>query len=482
MHPLLALALLLQSPPARELAPPPRSFPDAKPSEFVGYWEGTLVVGAAKIPLGFGFVLPEAGPLAATISSPAQGALFVPCDSAAVKGRTITVEMKSSLATFAGTLSGDGKSLAGEWRQGFGKLPLTLNRTDKPAAPARPQSPKPPFLYNSAEVTFENAAAKVTLAGTLTTPKTGPVRAAFICVSGSGPQDRDETLFAHKPFAVIADALTRRGYAVLRYDDRGVGKSTGDHGAGTSVDFASDALAAVRFLAKQPGIDPKRVGILGHSEGGLIGPMVAAKHPEEVAFLVMLAGPSLSGAAVLRAQQIGAYEQGGVKPEVAAKVAPLADELVSALKPGLSRGEARKALKVAATAFADSLAGEERKALALTPAVIDAIAERVSSPWMRYFVLHDPAPDLKATTCPVLALFGERDVQVEPKSHAAKLKELAPGAAVEIRAGLNHLFQPCKTGAVAEYAAIETTFEPATLARIAAWLDSTFPAAKPGAP
>lgn len=311
-------------------------------------------------------------------------------------------------------------------------------------------------------VSIKNESARLVLAGTITKPdRKGPFPAVLL-VTGSGPQDRDETIFGHKPFKVIAEFLSNRGYLVLRYDDRGVGKSTGEH-RGTTVDFAGDARAGVDFLLGRQDVDPSRVGILGHSEGATIGAIVAARHGD-LAFLVMLAGMALPGDRILR-QQIGAQL-----------------EVIGKDAAHIARND-RDVERLIALATADPF-----DRTALTDAVEDirarggesqrwaeAQAAFLSSGWVRHFLTFDPRPTLSRLRLPVLALFGEIDLQVlaEPNASAARTAFSAnPAARVEVVPDANHLFQTSETGDPREYATISETISPAVLERIADWLIS----------
>ena len=309
-------------------------------------------------------------------------------------------------------------------------------------------------------VSIRNESAKLVLAGTITKPDSGGPFPAVLLVTGSGPQDRDETIFGHKPFKVIAEFLSDRGYLVLRYDDRGVGQSTGEH-RGTTVDFAGDARAAIDYLRRRPDVDPSRVGILGHSEGATIGAIVAARHGD-LAFLVMLAGMALPGDQVLR-QQIGAQL-----------------EVIGKDAAHIARND-RDVGRLIALATADPF-----DQTALSDAVEDIRAREgesqrwaevqaafFSSGWVRYFLAFDPRPTLSRLRLPVLALFGGTDLQVlaEPNAAAARAAFSAnPAARVEVVPDANHLFQISKTGDPREYATILETISPAVLELIAGWL------------
>ena len=338
-----------------------------------------------------------------------------------------------------------------------------LERTDEaPAPPKRPQEPEPPFPYEAEDVTFPNEADDVKLAGTLTLPDTADVYPAVVLITGSSPQDRDEALAGHRPFLVLADHLTRQGIAVLRYDDRGVAASTGDFAQATTEDFARDAEAAVAYLKTRPEIDADRIGLLGHSEGGLVAPMVATRSGG-VAFLVLLASPGVTGEEIL-------YEQGDLIGKA---------EGASASQVEANRTQ-RERLFAAIKQDTDSaqVASDVRRILkesGLPAEAVEAQAEWAASPWFRYFLTYDPAPALEKVEVPVLALFGEKDLQVPAEANRAAVEAaLEAGGneayAVEVLPSLNHLFQTSETGAPSEYAQIEETMAPVVLETIAAWI------------
>ncbi|MEZ6234292.1 MAG: alpha/beta hydrolase [Phycisphaerales bacterium] len=368
-------------------------------------------------------------------------------------------EGASGPAPFSGTLK----------QAGF-ELPARLVRAEgPPTPPRRPQHPEAPFPYEAREVAFENEAGGVVIAGTLTLPEgEGPFPCA-VMITGSGQQDRDETLLGHKPFLVIADHLTRHGIAVLRCDDRGVGGTTaGDQEDPDSFDFASDIDAALAFLAEQDEIDADRVGLIGHSEGGLIGSIVAADEPR-VAFFVILAGPGVPGDEILVRQGEAISLAEGADPEDVAAQTPMREALFAALLAGddeAARGHLEELLTDAMPAETEAAAIDE---------MVDAQMRMLGSRWMRTFMAFDPRDHLRRITCPVLVLNGALDTQVLPDQNvpeiAAALREGGnEDVTVEVLPGLNHLFQPATTGGMSEYASIETTFDPGTLEIMAAWI------------
>jgi pimeloyl-ACP methyl ester carboxylesterase len=280
-------------------------------------------------------------------------------------------------------------------------------------------------------------------------------------IPGSGPHDRDETLLGHKVFLVLADYLTRKGIVVLRVDDRGVGKSTGNLADATTADLATDAEAGVAYLKTRSEVDPHKIGLIGHSEGGLIAPMVAARNAD-VAFIVMMAGPGVPGDEILVEQVLLISEASGASHDVAEKNATAEREVVTLVKQEKDNAVLEKDLR-------EKLAGK------IPEAQIDPTIKQLTSPWVRYFIAYDPAPALRKVKCPVLAINGEKDVQVPPKQNLPAIRRaLEEGGNQHAEAdelpGLNHLFQTAKTGVPSEYSEIEETMSPAAMEKIASWI------------
>ncbi|MBI4954276.1 MAG: alpha/beta fold hydrolase [Myxococcales bacterium] len=338
----------------------------------------------------------------------------------------------------------------------------------------RPQTPKPPFPYAARDVAYPNPADGSTLAGTLTVPEGAGPHPAVLLVTGSGAQDRDETIFGHKPFWVLADHLGRHGVAVLRVDDRGIGKTTGDPTHATIETHATDVEAGLAFLATQPGIDPQRLGLVGHSEGGIIAAVVAARS-KAVAFVVSLAGTGLSGAeinpmqveAILRAK--GGMSEDGIRAIVAAQRAIM--KLLATDASDAELDAAVSAAFAAAEQYAPGALGSKG-----TPAGRAAEVASLGSDWFRSFVKLDPASHWSRVTVPVLALVGDRDTQVPADPNLAAIAAVLAKAGnhdaeTEKLPGLNHLFQRAQTGLVDEYATLEETFAPVALARVTSFIE-----------
>jgi alpha-beta hydrolase superfamily lysophospholipase len=457
-------------------SPPPPALDAALGAALTGTWEGSLAAGAVELRIVLQLARDERGLLRGHMKSPDQTPLEFAVTRTDVLGEgRLRIAIGTLGASFEAALAEDGAELAGDFLQGAAKLPLTLIKVAAESVVRRPQTPQPPFPYRSEEVGYRNEADDVTLAGTLTLPEgEGPFAAALL-ITGSGGQDRDETIFQHKPFWVIADHLTRHGIAVLRVDDRGVGGTTAgrEPGSATTADFARDVAAGVAFLAARAEVDAARIGLIGHSEGGVIAPLVARDHGG-VAFLVLLAGTGVRGDALLVMQAEALARAEGLAGEELAAVVETQRRLLALLVDDqLSEDERRVRMRALLEAAPQISAGDDAQgeiALALS---------QVESPWLRWFVRHDPAPVLAAVHVPVLALNGRLDLQVpwEPNLGAiAAALEQAGNEDVSVRdlPGLNHLFQHCQTGQVAEYGRIEETLAPEVLELLSSWIVERF--------
>lgn len=437
--------------------------PDARPviTGLDGDWAGTITPAGATIRLVL-HVTTDARGTVVSLDSPDQLAFGLPLPTLTREGQKVRFTVNGS--RFEGTLSADGRTIDGTWEGPNYKGPLVFTPQAKQAAvPKRPQTPQPPFPYRTEEVTVESAPG-VKLAGTLTLPAGKGPFPAVVLITGSGPQDRDETIFGHKPFAVIADRLTRDGIAVLRMDDRGVAKSTGDFAAAIDDDFAVDTAADVAFLRTRADIDPARIGLIGHSEGGIVAPKVAAKDPR-IAFIVLMAGPGVPLSQVLAAQRAKLAPAMGQTPKQVRQTQALTDRMVLAMRGSKDEAEAHaRAMKVITGEGADLIRSNEQA---------EAMATTLSSKWMRDLFDYDPGPTLAKVTCPILALNGSKDGQVLPEQNLPPIRTATKGnpdvTLVELP-GLNHLFQTAKTGALGEYADIEETVAPVALDTMADWI------------
>ena len=419
--------------------------------DVIGYWKGEVM----SLPIVFHVVEREGG-LSATLDSPMQGAKDIPCESIELKGDSVVIKMPLLQASFKGVFEADENSIRGIFTQGI-SVPMLLTRTTEEASKLyRPQEPKPPFVYNSREVTFSHDG--ITLAGTLTTPMWGYRYPAVVLVTGSGAQNRDEEILGHKPFAVIADYLTRAGFAVLRYDDRGVGGSTKGNPDDTTLDYATDAIAAIKFLKTQSIIDSTRIGIIGHSEGGTIAFICAAQRPDDVAFVVSLGGAVVKGKELMVMQNKMIAEAAG---------RPLTGELeqnVVAVFDAIDSIEDNDELSL-------QLKELMSKQGNLSEAEIANQVKHMVSPWYSAFIRLNPGEYIQKMKCPVLALNGEWDVQVNAQQNLDALKTIYPEAEVKIYPGVNHMFQETSSlGQSLNYGAISQTFSPKVLDDIVKWL------------
>jgi pimeloyl-ACP methyl ester carboxylesterase len=443
-----------------------------KSPKLEGLWLGTVKGAKGELRLAFS-VTNQDGKLVATFDSIDQAARGLPVDEVTFQDGKVRFVLKKFAITYEGTINKEGTEIAGEFNQG-GKQPMTLKRVDKLPGMNRPQEPKGPFPYVEEEVVCENKKANVKLAGTLTLPKgDGPFPAVFL-ITGSGPQDRNEEILGHKPFWVIADYLTRRGIAVLRVDDRGVGKSTGNFGEATSADFAEDAEAGVAFLKAHKKIDATKIGLIGHSEGGLIAPLVASRN-KDVAFIVMLAGPGVRGDTILLEQNKLLLEAEGVDKRTIDRQVKFLSIALPALQKEEDYAAAQKKILEALAKWKADAEEADRKVIEEFETLAKGNLGQLGTKWFRYFLNYEPEPVLRKVQCPVLALNGSKDCQVPCKLNLdAIAKALKEGGNKDFTTkelpNLNHLFQTCKTGAFSEYAIIEETIAPAALETMADWI------------
>ena len=439
----------------------------AQETKWLGNWSGNLEISSTKLNIIFKISQDESGKPIAKMDVPMQGAKDIQTNAVKVETDSLILSVPTILGSFKGAFIND-TTILGEWKQGGMAFPLTLAKTKAPTELKRPQTPQRPFLYNEEEVVYENKKAGIKLAGTLTFPKNGENFPATILITGSGAQDRDETIFEHRPFLVIADFLTLNGFAVLRVDDRGIGGSEGNTDEATSEDFAGDVLAGIEFLKTRKEINPAKIGLIGHSEGGLIAPMVATKS-KDVAFIVLLAGPGIVGEQIL-------YEQGKLINKAA----------------GMTDDQAQQNQKMQEAIFniilteTDSLMKTDRLQKTFTNGMyfmmndeqkkaIDNQIKSVDNVWFKFFLQYDPYHALVKLKCPVLAINGEKDLQVPPESNLTAIKKaLTEGGNKNFKTmeleNLNHLFQTCETGAIAEYAQIEETISPTVLEILRDWI------------
>lgn len=431
----------------------------------VGDWSGELDFVALKLTLVL-HISEEAGVLSAKLDVPEQGIQGMDVDAIEFTDGLMKFELKPLTASFEGSFNGS--EISGKFNQNGISMPLNFKQGVLQASEfKRPQEPKAPFPYREEEISVENHSAGVTLSGTLTLPSKEGIYPAVILISGSGPNDRNETIFGHKPFLVLADHLTKQGIAVLRMDKRGVGLSTGDYNLATSSDSANDVLAAIDFLKSRKEISS--VGLIGHSEGGLIAPM-AASQSKDVAFVVMMAGPGVNGEEILYRQ--GELILSSYKKELIEKYAAFQKAAFAILK---QESDLEAAVGPLSKAYADYVAELPENEKQSGEANAQAVVQRFNTPWFRQFITFEPSTVLNQIRVPVLVLNGELDIQVDPNQNLHRIAEALEEAGNEDYSilqlpKLNHLFQTCETGSIAEYAKIEETIAPSALELISSWI------------
>lgn len=431
--------------------------------EVIGTWKGSLSVQGTELPIVVR-IWQEDGTYKALMDSPQQNAIGIKVESVKYENKMLSISVPSLAVTIAGTISGT--TYSANFTQGNIELPLVMDRTSTSATICRKQEPLPPYPYHTEEVKFPSVDSGVELNGTLTLPKESGKYPAVVLVSGSGTQNRDEELLGHKPFKVIADYLTRRGIIVLRYDDREF--TTKKYEGATSRNYANDALGAVAFLKSHGSVDSERIGIIGHSEGGTIAFMCAAES-KDIDFIVSLAGMTVAGDKCLMAQNRRAIAAAGFSAEIQQKSLDVIQTIFDETK----RRELADIQQSAKEIVAEALTQHSAKDI---PQPLIANFEQTlhsMTEWMKFFLSYDPIGDIKQIKCPVLALNGSLDVQVLADDNLNVLKS-APNLQKLLTAkkyeGLNHLFQPCATGDVSEYASIEQTISEEVLSDIAEWI------------
>jgi uncharacterized protein len=441
-----------------------------KPSDAIasveGVWQGALEANGMRLRLQLHVSHDDQKHLVAALDSPDQGVTGLPATKVSQKEAVIHFEIPVVNGVYEGTLNAAKSTISGGWTQNGVTRELKFQRSDQLLALVRPQNPVKPYPYREEELAFPNTQAKISLDGTLTLPSgQGPFPAAIL-IGGSGPHDRDETIAGHRPFLVIADHLTRKGIAVLRFDKRGIGKSTGAYAQATSEDFAGDVQAALSYLKSRKEIDPKRIGLIGHSEGGLIAPMVAARS-KEVAWIILLAAPGLKGEDTLLLQSELILRAAGVNDEQIAKARELNKQVYALVRQEGDPATLQTKL--------NQLVESSGMGAALLPADLQSQVRLMTSPWFRFFLDYDPVPVLHKTLCPVLALNGEKDLQIAPKENLEQIrKAFQQGGNKDFQTaelpGLNHLFQHAPTGSPTEYGGIEETIAPEALNSISDWV------------
>jgi len=443
-------------------------FAQTSNNSVTGIWKGDLKVSGISLKIVFN-ISEKDGVLITTVDSPNQGARGIPTESTTLSGNDIVVEMPNMGAKYKGTI--DGLVIKGTFTQGGMAIPLELSKQtgDEEEETVAVQDPNA-GKYTSTDIKFRNEKDGITLAGTITYPKDKTNCPAVILLTGSGAQNRDEELFGQKPFLRIADRLSANGIAVLRFDDRGFAQSEGNLQTATSYDFVTDALAAYEFMKTYPGIDSKKIGFIGHSEGAGVGAMAAAEN-KDIAFVVMLAGTALPGDSILILQAEKINRASGMGEEALKIDYKMRSGIYSIVKNEPDNEKASVRITEYVNGLSDYPA-EQKKML------IDAFVKVVLNPWMRAFIAFDPAPYLAKLTCPVLAFWGSKDLQVPAKENIGKLSEIIlkskkKNFSIITIEGVNHLFQEAESGLTSEYANTNNAvMNDETLDKLQDWLDN----------
>ncbi|MGD1005659.1 MAG: alpha/beta hydrolase [Ignavibacteriaceae bacterium] len=442
--------------------------------EIKGIWQGTLKFNGGALRVVFRISVNENGYLKAEMDSPDQGVKGLHVDTVIFDGSNLKLEVNIISAYYEGKYNPDSISFDGNWHQSGLNVPLGIKKIDKVEEIKRPQEPKLPFPYKVEDIIYDNKTAGIKLGGILTMPESGGPFPAVILISGSGPNNRNEELSGHKPFLVLADYLTCRGIAVLRVDKRGIGESTGNFAASTTKDFSTDVLAGIEYLKNRKEINANNIGLIGHSEGGIIAPIVASE-TNEVAFIVLMAGPGLPGDELLCLQSEALAKAEGYPAERIKESTEINKKMYNAIKAGGDSVKIAEELKKIYYDHYNSLDEKEKSEIRNPKAVFEGELKSIMSPWFRYFISYDPTPALEKVKCPVLALNGSKDLQVLPNENLTVIKkalEKGGNKNFEIKElpGLNHLFQTAETGSPAEYIKIEETISPTALQTISDWI------------
>lgn len=447
-----------------------------------GKWLGALDVSGVKQRLLL--KVEKAGDgYSAKFDSVDQGVANLPIDSITLSGNTMKFSAAQFGITYEGTLNEKNDEISGTFRQGSGSTPFVFKRTaEKIEVATRPQDPKGPLPYSEVNVSYKNTIDNVKLAGTLTLPKRDGKYPAVILISGSGAQNRDSLVAGHRPFLILADHLTRNGIAVLRVDDRGAGSSELGSLSATSENFMFDVLAGVDFLKSRPDIDPKKIGLIGHSEGGMIAPM-AASRSRDIAFIVMLAGLGQTGEDIIYTQTELLGKASGGDPNILKHTIALSRLANAVVKTETDSKRIEEKINEAVIAYSKTVSEDQKNAFNAAAANAKAGMSMYTMPWYKYFISFDPAPVLKKVSVPVLALNGEFDLQVASKENldlitAALKAGRNKDFTVKSFPKLNHLFQTSKTGLISEYERIDETISPVVLNTISEWITKRTAGAK----
>lgn len=446
-------------------------------------WSGVLNAGGQKIELILHLIKNADNSYTSNWDVPIQKAKGIPSSKTEFNNGQLSIEVKMIGASYEAKLNIAGDKMEGTWGQSGMNFPLNLEPLKEGQAPMviiKPQTPKAPFAYTIKEFTYEGAKTKLTYGATLTYPNDQQKYPLVILITGSGRQDRDETIFDHKPFGVIADYLTKKGFAVLRVDDRGAGKSSGDFSTSTTADFALDVEEHIQYAKSLPMVDANKIGLLGHSEGGLIAPMVAARD-KSIAFIVLMAGPGVAITELMAKQNEMVLLSAGINQQAVDAYIPLYERLMKTIISMNDQQAAIDQSKKIVKQWFDQTDKAFVKATTNISTEADinnfatTMAQTLSTKWWKYFAAYNPQPTLQKLSCPVLAINGSADIQVPASINLKGIETaLKKGGnkqfSIKQFEGLNHLFQKCSKCTVPEYGELETTIEPAVLDTIGTWL------------
>ncbi len=432
-----------------------------------GTWQGRLIFTGGDLRIVFHFNRDSTGAFTGTTDSPDQAIKGTKLDDVVFMGDSLSFSVPEFNGEYSGVYHQDNMSFNGHLKQQGLKIPLKLVKGEADdLIYKRPQKPIKPYPYVEEEVTVQNKKSGETLSGTFTKPNGHGKFPAVILITGSGPEDRDETVYGHKPFLLLSDYLTRKGFAVLRCDDRGMAKSTGTFATATPDDFATDVEAQIDYLKTRSDVDAEKLGLIGHSEGAIIAPMVAVTR-KDIAFIVMMAGPGIDMFDLLLVQDSLFYEAEGETP---AQIS----EFVNRNKRLFAMVKTAKDSAAAADSINNYLSSVGTKDHIILTAI-----RQLCTPWMRWYIGFDPRKNLQKIQCPVLAINGEKDVQVPASIDIASIEQTLKQSGSKnfktiILPGLNHLFQRCKKCSVSEYVYLEETMDPTALSAIGDWMEKNF--------
>lgn len=432
--------------------------------EITGTWNGMLDVYGTQLRIIIN-VTEKDGLLTSTMDSPDQTGNVIPVTNTFYDSSHIKLEIQSAGIVYKGELIGN--EIIGTFQQRGQEFPLNLsNEAVVLKEKVRPQEPKKPYPYYSEDVEFMNEEANVSLVGTLTLPRKEALHPVVIIISGSGPQDRDGEMFDHKPYLVIADHLTKNGIGVLRFDERGIGDSGGDWGTATIEDFSNDIISAIKYLKSRKEINSSKIGLVGHSIGGIVAPKVASEN-KDVSYIVLLAGPGIDGDKLMLSQKAASERLMNFnEAQIAQGQVFLKDAYDIIVNSELENGMLKDSINSFYTnKYGNLLPSEQRQ----------AIANQITGYEFVSLIKSKPSMYLSKVNCPVLAINGSKDFQVPAKENLTAIKKsVLEGGNSNVKTveleNMNHLFQECETGALNEYSEIEQTVSPIALELITNWI------------